>query len=94
MNNKVFLNLSVNISKQGKHFVAYSPALDISTSGKSKRNVQKKFGELVQIFFEEITGAGTVEEVLTELGWKKKQSVWNPPQVVSTNIGVRIPAFA
>jgi hypothetical protein len=90
-----FNKLPITITKQGKRLVAYSPALDLSTSGKSIKDVQKKFSELVFIFLEEIIEAGTVNEVLSELGWKKVQQKWNPPQVISSkSIGVRLPVFA
>ena len=90
----IFFNLPVIITKQNRRFVAYSPALDISTSGKSKKDVQGKFVELVNIFIEEINEAGTIGDVLTELGWKKIQKKWNPPQIISSeSIGVRVPIF-
>ncbi len=88
------LKLSINISKQGKRFVAYSPALDISTSGKSKKDVQSKFEELVGLFFEEISEKGTIEQVLIDLGWKKIQNVFQPPVVSHQTMSVRIPALA
>ena len=94
MNKGVSIKLSVVITKQGKSFVAYSPALDISTVGKSERDVRSKFEELVNIFLEEITQAGTMEEVLSELGWRKQQKRWNPPQIISAkSIGVQVPAL-
>jgi hypothetical protein len=44
---------------------------------------------------EEIITTGTAEEVLTELGWKKEQEKWNPPQLASSDfIDINIPAFA
>jgi hypothetical protein len=95
MPHKIAFNLSVSISKQGRRFVAYSPALDISTSGKSEKDVQTRFSEIAQVFFEEIHEAGTTEAVLSELGWNKKQKEWTPPRVISTkSVGVRVPAFA
>lgn len=94
-NNKVEYKLSVIITKQGKRFVAYTPALDISTSGKSVKDVKKKFGEIASIFLEEIFLAGSGDEVLAELGWKRIQKQWTPPRVVSeSSIGFRVPAFA
>ncbi len=87
--------LPVLITKQNKRFVAYTPALDISTSGKSKKDVQKKFEELANLFLQEIFEAGTADDVLTELGWKKQQKRWTPPQVVSSEtMGFRMPALA
>jgi len=93
--NNLSFKLPVLITKQGKRFVAYTPALDISTSGKSEKEVRSRFTEMAQLFFEEIVDAGTINEVLLELGWKKAQKKWNPPGVVSAqSIGLKIPALA
>lgn len=83
------------VTKQGKRFVAYAPALDIATSGKSEKEAKERFAELTDIFFEELCEAGTAREVLLELGWTRQQKRWTPPRVVSTvSMGLRIPAFA
>ncbi len=88
-------NLPVLITKQNKRFVAYTPVLDISTAGKTEKEVKSRFIELVNIFLEEIILAGTVNDVLSELGWRKEQKKWLPPQVVSSkSIGLRMPVFA
>ena len=85
----------MQITKQNKRFVAYTPALDISTSGKSVKEARERFAELAHIFFEEIIAAGTVDDVLSELGWKKAQKKWSPPKVVSSqSIGLEMPVFA
>lgn len=84
--------LPVSITKQGKRFVAYTPALDLSTSGKSVKNVQERFQEIASIFLEEIFNSGNADEVLSELGWQKVQKKWSPPKVVSaSSLGVKIP---
>ncbi|MDP3646219.1 MAG: hypothetical protein Q8R25_03965 [bacterium] len=94
------LSLTVNISEHGSRFVAYSPALDISTSGKDETEAKERFEKLVDIFFEELQESGATEEVLTELGWNKSQpkshthtaSQWLPPR--TAQVEVRIPALA
>lgn len=92
---KLMFNLPVVITKQNKRFVAYTPALDIATSGKSQKEVKARFVELANLFFEEIIEAGTADDVLSELGWRKVQKKWNPPQVISAqSIGLRMPSFA
>lgn len=48
------INLPVSVLREGKAFVAYSPALDLSTAGKSFDEALKRFDEAVQIFFEEM----------------------------------------
>ncbi len=93
-NNTLSFSLPVQIIKQNKRFVAYTPALDISTSGKTQKEAQTRFIEMAGIFFEEIVQAGTASEVLSELGWKKAQKKWTPPQIISLQpVGLQIPSF-
>ena len=88
-------NLPVTITKQNRRFVAYTPALDISTSGVSLKQVKVRFVEMANLFLEEIISAGTADDVLGELGWKKVMNTWSPPKVVSSqSIGMRMPIFA
>ena len=86
------VNLPVQILKQGKRYIAYTPVLDLSTSGRSIKEAQKRFEQVISIFFEEITEAGTIDEVLSDLGWKKQKQEWHPPQVVSQkSVDFRLP---
>jgi predicted RNase H-like HicB family nuclease len=82
-NIKLDFNLPISIIKEDKSYIAYTPALDLSTSGKNYEEAKKRFSEIVNIFFEEIIKKGTIENVLKDLGWKKIQAKWNPPIVVS-----------
>ena len=94
MNKNLSFNLPVVITKQNKRFVAYTPALDISTSGKSEKEVRVRFVELANIFLEEIIEAKTIDSVLSELGWEKIQKKWTPPQIVSSSsIGFQMPVL-
>jgi len=75
--------LQVSIIREGKKFIAYAPALDLSTSGNNYEEVKNRFNEIVHIFFEEIFKRGTLEDVLIDLGWKRLRKGWNPPIIVS-----------
>lgn len=87
--------LPVSVFKEGKHFIAYSPVLDLSTSAKTYEKAQKRFAEIVNIFFEEIIKKGTLDEVLKDLGWQKTKKQWTPPSLISQKIEeIKIPAFA
>ena len=89
------VSLPVMFLKEGKRFVAYTPALDISTSGKTLEQAQKRFAELAMVFLEEIVNMGTVDKVLSELGWQKLKHEWKPPVLVSKDVQkITIPAFA
>ena len=88
--------LQVQFIKQGEYVVAYSPALDISTSGKNASEAKKRFQELAHIFIKEITDAGTSNDVLSELGWVKhaKQKNWMPPVISASSVGINVPVAA
>ena len=85
----VRLKVPVSFFREGKRFVAYSPALELSTSGRTLDEVQHRFAEAVEIFFEEIEDLGTTEEVLRSLGWQRVQRSWVAPVPVK-----RPPPFA
>lgn len=80
------VNLPVSFLKEGNKYVAYTPALDLSTCGNSYQQAKKRFAEVVDIFFAELIDNGTLEEVLSGLGWKKTQATWNPPVLISQEL--------
>lgn len=89
------VSLPVAILREGDQFVAYTPALDLSTSGDTYEEAKNRFNEAVSIFFEETIKMGTLDEVLSELGWKKSDNEWQPPVIVSQEQQtVRVPFIA
>lgn len=93
------INLQVLFYQEGNQIVAFSPALDLVTHGKTTKSAEKNFAEVVDIFFEELAERGTTEEVLTSLGWKKTrlagQSTFQPPKIVKEeSIGLPAPVVA
>jgi len=67
--------------EEGGKFVAYSPALDLSSCGESLEEAKKRFGEAAAIFLREVSEMGTLDEVLAECGWHKASpgQRWVPP---------------
>ena len=80
---KLGIQLPISIFREDKHYIAYTPVLDLSTSAKSYEEVKKRFHEVVAIFFEELIKKGTLEEVLMDLWWKKVDKKWTPPTLIS-----------
>lgn len=91
---KMEVGLNFTVHREGKYFVAHSPAIDISTAGKSVAEAKKRFGEAAQLFLEELTkDPQRLDSALKDLGWEKKEHKWSPPVPVShENVRVRIPA--
>ena len=89
------IQLMVSILKHGVRYIAYSPALDLSTSGRSHKEAKRRFTEAAFLLMEELDKAGTVHDVLTELGWTREQKQWAPPQVISQGmVDFRMPVAA
>lgn len=87
------VNIPISLIKEGKRFVAYSPAFDLSTSGKTRSEARRRFNEALELFLEELVEAGTFHRTLSNLGWMKLQHSWKAPQVVETrDKTIRIPA--
>lgn len=80
---KLYVSLPVSILREKNRYIAYTTALDLSTSGRTYQEAKRRFGEAVNIFFEELEKMGTLDEVLQNLGWRKMQKQWQPPVVVS-----------
>ncbi len=72
---QVQVNLPVSFLKEGKTYVAYTPALDLSSCGKTLVEAERMFNEAVTLFFEElqeshkeiVTGKGKVLKSLMDL---------------------------
>lgn len=87
--------LEFSLIKEGSVYVAYTPALDISTYGKTKFEAKKNFSELVDCFFEEFTDRkDALEVVLESLGWHKQKSIWQPPTVTHETVNISVAVAA
>jgi len=92
------LPINVLRCRATKLFVVHTPALDLSSAGKTEAEALHKFGEATQLFLSELQRMGTLDEVLEEHGWSKnrKQAFpWVPPELLHhKSIAVKIPAHA
>ena len=76
-------NIPVIFLREGKKFIAYTPALDLSTTANSYAKAKERFNEIVEIFFEELIRKNTLKEVLENFGWHKMNARWKPPVVIA-----------
>jgi len=89
------LKLSMSIFKEGDSFIAYLPSLDLSTSGKTFKQVKQRAKEIAEVFFEELAEAGTTKTVLESLGWAKVKQQIKPPVIVAHEIQeIKAPTLA
>ena len=81
MRNSFRTKLTVSIYKEGRQFVAFCPTLDLCSQGKSVKEAQKNFEETFDLFLEEVVEKGTLDQVLSDCGWKKETKSWVPPSL-------------
>ncbi len=66
------LNLTIELWRKGKLFVAKSPELDFIFQGKTPQEARKNLEEVINIQFQEMEEMGTLEEYLAECGFEIK----------------------
>jgi predicted RNase H-like HicB family nuclease len=74
-------NIHIDIYREGEWFVAFSPALDVSSYARSEAEAVSRFREALALFLEDTQQKGTLEQVLTGLGWRKRRNTgaWIQP---------------
>lgn len=83
------------ILKENGLFIAYCKPLDLVTQGKSFEEAKSRFEKLVPVIIDDLHKRGTLDEVLTELGWKKVVRTWTAPIKVGEGISeVKVPCPA
>jgi len=69
----IVVHVSVIMLKEGKQYVSYCPALELSSYGNTPKAAKKAFEEAMEIFLEETSRKGTLKKYLLKLGWVLKQ---------------------
>ena len=64
------LNLTIELWKRGRCYVARSPEFDFISQGKTGEEARKNLEEVIRIQFQEMTEMGTLEEYVRECGFE------------------------
>jgi predicted RNase H-like HicB family nuclease len=78
-------SFDVHIFKEGDAFVAYVPALDLSSCGATDDEARRNIRDAVRGFLESSTDMGTLEDILQEAGYKREGGRWRAPEFVSVD---------
>ena len=76
------IQLGVLIFQEGESYLAYCPALELSTYGESVSDAKEAFEDLITSYAEECEKMGTLEKDLTAHGWvlQSASGVVEPPK--------------
>jgi predicted RNase H-like HicB family nuclease len=78
------IRFTTQISKEGRAFVAHTPELDVSSCVGTKERAAKNLKEAVRLFLEEAVKTGTLDQILEEAGYSKRNSKLEGPKFIGT----------
>lgn len=80
--------LTTKIWKEGTHYIAYTPELDIASQGRTPPHAEERLREAVTIFLEETKRMGTLESVLRSAGFSKRRRQWQAPRISISSLEI------
>ena len=76
-------SFDTHIFKEGETFVAYVPALDVSSCGSTDEEARRNIRDAVRGFLAASEDLGTLDEILQEAGYAPEGDGWRAPEFVS-----------
>jgi predicted RNase H-like HicB family nuclease len=76
-------SFDTHIFKEGDAYVAYVPALDISSCGDTDEEARRNIRDAVRGFLATSADMGTLSEILEEAGYRLEGDDWRAPEFVS-----------
>ena len=65
-------------------FIAHSPELDVSSCGTTERKAFENLQEAVRLFLEEAEKRGSLNQILKEAGFSRRQHTLIGPKLIHT----------
>ncbi len=76
------IEFTCQVFKEGKAYVAYAPELDVSSCADTRKKAAANLREAVRLFLEEADRMGTLEQILEESGYVKRNRKFEGPRFV------------
>lgn len=73
------LDLTVHVWAEGKQYVAHALPLDVMSSGPTPQAAREAVDEAVRCFVRTAVDQGTLEQVLDECGYTRRNGEWIAP---------------
>jgi hypothetical protein len=74
-------SFTAHIFKEGATYVAYVPALDLSSCGATDEDARRNIRDAVRAFLKTSVEMGTLDEILEEGSYQRESDNWNPPRI-------------
>lgn len=77
------IDYTVQIWKEGGQFIAHALPLDVMSSGPNVEEARNALDEAVRLFLATGEEMGTLDEILEESGYERREGAWVSPEWVS-----------
>ena len=84
------LFLTSKIWKEGKHYIAYNPELEVASQGKTLEEAEKMLKEAIGLFIKTAKKIGTLNHILEETGFVKKEKRWLAPTISFSSLEMKV----
>jgi len=73
--NEITIRINVLSGEEGDYSICYSPSLEVSGYGKTKKEAQESFDLNMSVFCEDVLKLKTIQQhaLLRDLGWESKK---------------------
>jgi len=78
-------SFDTHIFKEAETYVAYVPALDVSSCGATDEEARRNIRDAVRGFLAASADLGTLDEILREAGYEQEGESWRAPEFVSVD---------
>ena len=74
------IDYTVQIWKEGSHYVAHAMPIDVVSSGSTPDQARAALDEAVRLFLSTAQEMGTLHEVLEECSYELREGAWHAPE--------------
>lgn len=78
-------SFTAHLFKEGETYVAYVPALDVSSCGATDDEARQHIRDAERGFLAASEKLGTLNEILEEAGYRQQGETWQAPEFVSVD---------
>jgi predicted RNase H-like HicB family nuclease len=83
---------TIRVFKEGRTFVAHALELDVASCGTTKERALANLNEAVRLFLEEAEKMGTLQQILEEAGYSRRNDSIESPEFISVQrVSVPLP---
>jgi predicted RNase H-like HicB family nuclease len=84
---KLSIAYTTQIWREGEQFIAHSMPLDVASSGASPEEARQALGQAVRLFLDTATEHGTLDQILEDCGYVRREASWQSPSWLAIERG-------